>query len=383
MLCNTQFGQQIRMKLSIAARRQEAFTLIELLVVIAIIGILASLLLPVLDQAKAKARRVQCVADLKQIGIAFHMFMHDHDSKFPMQVSTNNGGTLEYADASYLVPGELFYQYRHFQALSNELQNPSLLLCPADRDRSPAENFPKLRDNNVSYFVGANADYARPNSVLAGDRNITNASSSSSSVIKLNFTTLVRWTEELHRFRGNILYADGRVDELNSTELQPANLAATDVIVPSVRNPNAPAPTYPGADGPVPAGAQVHSQSFSSMRASAGLHAGDEAVFGTPKVQVAGNRPTASGQTAMGSMPPGTSNELSATIKTNPSNTAPVVHATTNKTAAPDTNFPPTMLAQEPADGTSGIRHAFWWLLLLLLLLLLVAALRTYTARQD
>ncbi len=60
-----------------------AFTLIELLVVIAIIGILASLLLPVLARAKDKARDVACVNNLKELGVAVRMFADDNDGKLP------------------------------------------------------------------------------------------------------------------------------------------------------------------------------------------------------------------------------------------------------------------------------------------------------------
>jgi prepilin-type N-terminal cleavage/methylation domain-containing protein/prepilin-type processing-associated H-X9-DG protein len=80
--------------LSQSRGRGRGFTLIELLVVIAIIAILASMLLPALSRARARARKVNCVANLKQLGLAMTMYAGDYDDVLPLARFGSVGGEM-------------------------------------------------------------------------------------------------------------------------------------------------------------------------------------------------------------------------------------------------------------------------------------------------
>jgi prepilin-type N-terminal cleavage/methylation domain-containing protein len=77
---------------------KRGFTLIELLVVIAIIAILAAILFPVFAQARAQARRTQCLSNLRQIGLGIQMYAQDYDEQFPLDTDSTADHFLTWQD---------------------------------------------------------------------------------------------------------------------------------------------------------------------------------------------------------------------------------------------------------------------------------------------
>jgi prepilin-type N-terminal cleavage/methylation domain-containing protein/prepilin-type processing-associated H-X9-DG protein len=204
------------MKVHPRSVRARAFTLVELLVVITIIAILAALLLPVLNESKLRAKRIWCVNDLSQIGLAFHTFANDNSGKFPMAVSTNDGGSLEYVENGF-ASGPVFYTaFHHFQTLSHELVSPQILVCPADT-RWAAANFQVLQNSNLSYFAGVNATFDKPESILAGDRSLATNSWNQPTILGLGSGSALSWNREMHQDQGNFLFADGHVEQWNDS----------------------------------------------------------------------------------------------------------------------------------------------------------------------
>jgi len=187
------------------------FTLVALLVIVAVLAILAAMLLPALASAKKKAQRINCVNNLKQIGLAFRIWEGDNGDKPPMAVPMVSGGTQEYDTGADT--------FRHFKILANQLSTPRILICPAD-DRVAAVDFARLKNRNVSYFVGLDADETHPERFLAGDRNLTGVSEPENGILTLVPGGPVGWTTALHNNQGNVGLADGSVQSVSNSGLR-------------------------------------------------------------------------------------------------------------------------------------------------------------------
>ena len=132
---------------------KKRFTLIELLVVIAIIAILAAMLMPALQQARAKARDINCISNEKQLGTAFTMYMDQSDGYFPYTAG------LPASDGAWMILLGIRGENSTYVRKGTGYINHKMLDCPSDATRTAGTDYRKfdwMKDHNGQY---ANRSY--------------------------------------------------------------------------------------------------------------------------------------------------------------------------------------------------------------------------------
>ena len=184
-------------------KKSRGFTLIELLVVIAIIAILAGMLLPALQQARERARRINCASNLKQIGTAMKLYSSSFNDKLP-------GGPARQGGAATALPDGNGANGLEILRSNDFLTDYAVFVCPSST--TSAGTGTNRLTYSTSGEITANASYGFVGGMIEGDSSIYGRADSAISADLTGAASVDSNNDNPnHTGFGNILYQGGHV----------------------------------------------------------------------------------------------------------------------------------------------------------------------------
>jgi hypothetical protein len=193
--------------------RSRAIGLIEVLGVLAVITFLFIIVMPLPPRGgKARAQRITCINNLRQLGIASRTWSSEHGDAFPWNVTMRSNGVMEIATSGNVAA--------LFCSMSNHIVSGKTLSCPADAKRKREADLFKIEGKDISYFIGLDADPHEAQTILSGDRNLAGGILMSGRVMLVSATNVLVWGKDIHSHAGNVGLGDGSAQQLSDTGLQ-------------------------------------------------------------------------------------------------------------------------------------------------------------------
>ena len=187
-------------------KKSRGFTLIELLVVIAIIAILAGMLLPALQQARERARRINCASNLKQIGTAMKLYSSSFNDKLPGGPARQGGNT-----ASTALPNGNGANGLEILRSNDFLTDYAVFVCPSSTT-SAGTGTVRLTYAASTAAADANASYGFVGGMIEGDSSVYGRADSAISADLTGAASIGSNNDNPnHTGFGNILYQGGHV----------------------------------------------------------------------------------------------------------------------------------------------------------------------------
>ncbi len=229
--------------------RHAAFTWIEMMVVIVCVVLVACfIIVPLIAKRYVRRTPINCVNNLKNIGLAWRIYATDNNGLYPWQAGATARPTsvpTNYATVPGAGLGPAQGVAAIYALVTNELSNPRLFLCGSDTKRFQlktnsfaflmASTQTAVRDRAISYFIGTSASEEEPQSILGGDRNLAGGPFSADTntppsqvALRIPYATATNvaamnsavWTQDIHQGAGNLLLGDGSVQQVRSGHIR-------------------------------------------------------------------------------------------------------------------------------------------------------------------